>query len=211
MKPQPNTRLYFDAPIAYLPCDLKFQKLYLGLLFERLRPLSNAGVPKPDPMTFDLFVSTFHRWNPGLFEHWKGIVKDRYCSNPETTSVHGDTIPLFPRYMLNVALALEESEGLERYGRAALALKSYLHSHGKSVSEELRRVSMEQGGPVFAKPMPPGWEPKIAAAHARTTGNACFGPSNPRVLAAQEQLNKEHERVAGDIYERFVSEMGIKS
>lgn len=241
MKPQQHSNLCFGQ-IANMLFDRPFQHRYLELLFERLRPLKSAGVPKPDPMTFDGFLSTMKNWNPGLFEHWKGIVRDRYCSSPEVHAIHGYTIPLFPRYMYHVALNLEESEGLEGYTRAVLALKKYLESHGKSVSEELRRhplanvvhenlvlhgkssMVVEQGDGLFVAPMPPGWEPKIAAAHARITGKSHadnyqqlandvvkvpktgFGLDEKYVRGLQEQLNKERAKAARSLFARFAGE-----
>ena len=137
---KPFSRSWLGASMSgYLLTDPLFQQHYLELLFDRLRPLRNASVPKPDQMTFEGFVNTMKGWNPALFEQWKCIVRDKYCSSPEIGAIHSGAIPLFPRYMLHVALRLEESEGLEDYTQAVLALKRYLESHGKSVSEELRR------------------------------------------------------------------------
>lgn len=229
-KPQPHSNLCF-GPIGNMLTDPLFQQQYLELLFDRLRPLKNAGVPKPDPMTFDLFISTFKRWNQNLFEQWKTIVVTKYCSSPEVHAIHGYTTPLFPRYMYHVALNLEESEGLERYTRVVLALKKYLESHGKSVSEELRRhpladMAMEQGGGLCLKPiLLPDWEPKTAgksrfddqqldyyryiasdikAPKEQLTTD--FGAIEHRVLA-QEQLNenaaKLFKRLTGESLDEF--------
>lgn len=136
-------------------------------------------------MTFEGFVSTTKNWNPALFEQWKCIVRDKYCSSPDVGAIHGDTIPLFPRYMLHIALRLEESEGLEDYSQAVLALKRYLESHGKSVSEELRR-----------SPLADMVHDELVLHGKSSMLTTDFGAVEQRVIAtAQEQLNDNAARL----------------